>query len=191
MSAVALYTQTNTHHAQAHACLGKCQVWLTLRPRVMFKAIHLRLQGIAELIGTGTACPIGFPGLLNTSHKASTKAQPWFIVLCKRKNRGCIPFATNLHSYSIHTWSHTLSFTCIPHTCGHPFLLPVPLPFLSYIQYMSPLKCTLVYVCFLLHNIIKRGLLPCIKCLVECRIESFPGGHRKKWLTLRVWVLVH
>ena len=85
----------------------------------MFRAFHLRLRGIAELIGTGTACPIGFPGLLNTSHKASTQARPWFIVLCRRHNRGYIHLAAVLpsyviiHLYSLHPW----------HTFLHPMAL--------------------------------------------------------------------
>lgn len=97
---------SNKHtHAQAHTCLRKCQVWLTLQPTVMFKVIHLRLGGIRELIGAGTVCPIGFPGQSTHHTKPVTEAQPWFIVLCKGKTRSYIHLITNLldHSFLTHT----------------------------------------------------------------------------------------
>lgn len=88
-------------HAQAHSRLRKCQEWLTSRPRVMFKATHLRLQGIRELIRTGTACPIGFAGLFSASRKASTKA----VIYCTL---------------------NVLTFRFFPGVCPIIFHLPVP-----------------------------------------------------------------
>lgn len=114
-------------------CLGKCQVWLTLRPWVMFKAIHLRLRGIAELIGTGTACPIGFPGLLNASHKASTKLLTMIYCTMQEKIKpGIRPLLTTTnfpaylinHLHSSHLWTH----------------IPSQMPFLNCI-YLCVLTC--------------------------------------------------
>lgn len=102
LSAIAVYTKhthihTHIHAAEAHTCLRKCQVWLTLRPTVMFKAIHLRLQGIAKLIRTGTTCPIDFPGLPSTSHKPSTMI--YCTVQEEKKSRGYTHSFTNLLTF--------------------------------------------------------------------------------------------
>lgn len=114
------------NHAQTHACLRKCQVQLSLQPRVMFKAFHLRLGGIWELIRVGTACPIGFPGLFNTSHKASTKASTIHFAAKEKKKK---KKKSRWHKRMIINFDRQF-FIFNPHTCGEVFLHPVLLSFI-------------------------------------------------------------
>lgn len=112
MSSLAMYIPPTTHAVQLF-CIGvlylrKCQLWLTSRPWVMFKVLDIRLEGSAEQIWAGTACPIGFLGLLSRSNAVSAKLQLCFIAVWLGKkwtySGTCTILLIKIYSWHLHSW---------------------------------------------------------------------------------------